>query len=93
MQVTATEAKNRFGSICAEAKRAPVFVHKDGQPDTVILSFAEFQDLSSRQGVQSIEQRKREFQETYKDWIAAYNADIEKNGLWCDGQAAWNAHV
>ena len=32
---------------------------------------------------------KQKFNETYKNWITNYNADIEKNGLWCDGQAAW----
>jgi len=32
MRVTATEAKNRFGSLCAQAKREPVFVEKAGQP-------------------------------------------------------------
>jgi prevent-host-death family protein len=91
MQVTATEAKNRFGNICAEAKRAPVFVHKDGRPDTVILSFADFESLK-QMPIQSFAQRRSEFAETYKDWISAYNTDIEKNGLWCDSQAAWNAH-
>ena len=35
MQVTATEAKNRFGAICAHAKHEPVFVEKDGRIDTV----------------------------------------------------------
>mgnify|MGYP006164961599 FL=1 len=38
MRVTATEAKNRFGSICAKTKRGPVFVEKAGQIDSVILS-------------------------------------------------------
>jgi len=38
MRVTATEAKNRFGSLSAQAKREPVFVEKAGQLDTVILS-------------------------------------------------------
>ena len=37
MQITATEAKNRFGRICAQAKKEPVFVEKAGQIDTVIL--------------------------------------------------------
>ena len=37
MRVSATEAKNRFGSLCAQAKRAPVFVEKAGQLDTAIL--------------------------------------------------------
>jgi hypothetical protein len=38
MRVTATEAKNRFGSLCAQAKREPVFEQKAGQLETVILS-------------------------------------------------------
>ena len=37
MQVSATEAKNRFGYICAQAKTEPVFVEKDGRIATVIL--------------------------------------------------------
>jgi prevent-host-death family protein len=92
MQVTATEAKNRFGTICAQAKRAPITVLKDGRPDTVILSFEDFENLI-RTPIDTLAQRKKVFAETYKDWIATYNADIEKNGLWCDGQAAWNTHV
>ena len=31
MLVTATEAKNRFGYVCAQAKTEPVFVEKDGR--------------------------------------------------------------
>ena len=42
MRVSATEAKNRFGSLCAQAKRAPVFVEKAGQLDTVILSAEQY---------------------------------------------------
>jgi PHD/YefM family antitoxin component YafN of YafNO toxin-antitoxin module len=45
MQVTATEAKNRFGAICASAKKEPVFVEKDGRIDTVILSAQQFESM------------------------------------------------
>lgn len=38
MRVSATEAKNRFGSLCAQAKREPAFIEKAGQLHTVILS-------------------------------------------------------
>ncbi len=31
MRVTATQAKNRFGAICTQAKTEPVFVEKDGE--------------------------------------------------------------
>jgi prevent-host-death family protein len=88
MQVTATEAKNRFGSLCAEAKRAPITVLKDGRPDSVIVSFAYFQNFSPTSSP-SIAQRKQAFDETYKDWIAAQHDNFEKNGLWCEGAVSW----
>ena len=47
MQVTATEAKNRFGYICAQAKTEPVFIEKDGRIDSVILSVQQFEALKS----------------------------------------------
>jgi len=49
MRVTATEAKNRFGSLCVQAKREPVFVEKAGQIDTVILSAEQYQALQAGQ--------------------------------------------
>jgi PHD/YefM family antitoxin component YafN of YafNO toxin-antitoxin module len=45
MQVTATQAKNQFSRICAQAKIEPVFVYKTGKPDTVIVSHPYFQNL------------------------------------------------
>ena len=49
MQITATEAKNRFGRICAQAKKEPVFVEKAGQIDTVILSVDQYRALQANQ--------------------------------------------
>jgi prevent-host-death family protein len=88
MQVTATEAKNRFGSLCAEAKRAPITVLKDGRPDTVILSFTDFENLT-RTPVKSLALRQKEFNETYKDWLASENARFETYGHWSQGLVAW----
>jgi antitoxin (DNA-binding transcriptional repressor) of toxin-antitoxin stability system len=45
MQVTATEAKNQFSKICAQAKIEPVFVYKNGKPVSVIVSHPYFQNL------------------------------------------------
>ena len=84
MQVTATEATNRFDTICAQAKRAPITVLKDGWPDTVIVSYEEFKNLTPAP-IKSLGQRQNEFNETYKDWIAAQHENFEKNGLWCEG--------
>jgi PHD/YefM family antitoxin component YafN of YafNO toxin-antitoxin module len=74
MRITATDAKNRFGSICAQAKRAPVFVEKAGQIDTVILSAEQYQALLSQHDLAGRAARKKAFEAEYADWIAAQNA-------------------
>jgi PHD/YefM family antitoxin component YafN of YafNO toxin-antitoxin module len=90
LQFTATEAKNRFGFMCAQAKNEPVFIEKDGRLDSVILSIEEFRALQQTVPQKSLAERKREFNETYKDWIAQQNEHFEKHGLWCEGLVAWN---
>jgi len=92
MHVTATEAKNRFGQICAQAKRAPVFVEKGGRVDSVILSAEQFEALKAAAPPKSLAQRRQEFNETYKEWIAAQNQHVEEHGLWCEGFVAWQDH-
>jgi prevent-host-death family protein len=89
MRVTATEAKNRFGSLCVRAKSAPVIVEKGGKPDSVILSYEEFSVLQSTRTTQTMAQRKRVFNETYGEWIDAQNEHFERHGLWCDGLVPW----
>lgn len=89
MQVTATQAKNKFGYLCAQAKTEEVIVEKDGRFDSVILSYEQFRALKDARATKTIAQRKREFNETYKDWLAAQKQDFETNGLWCDGVVAW----
>lgn len=89
MQVTATEAKNRFGYYCSRAKHEPVIIEKEGRPDTVLVDFEEFQALKRAAEQRSIAQRKKEFNETYKDWIREQNESFERQGLWCDGVVAW----
>lgn len=91
MQVTATEAKNRFGHICAQAKTAPVIVEKDGRPDSVIVSYADYQALTAAAQAKTLAQRRREFNEAHKDWLAEQKRDFERNGLWCDGLVTWQS--
>lgn len=81
MQVTATDAKNRFGYYCSQAKTEPVIVEKDGRPDTVLLGYEEFQALKAASQPRTMAQRKKEFNEKYKDWIAEQNALIEEYGI------------
>ena len=81
MRVTATEAKNRFGSLCAQAKREPVFVEKSGQIDTVILSVEQYRALKSDHDKVTRAARKKAFEAEYGDWIAGQNAHFEAHGI------------
>ncbi len=81
MRVTATEAKNRFGSLCALAKREPVFVEKAGQIDSVILSLEHYRALQANQQSGSLSARKQAFECEFKEWIAAQNAWLEACGV------------
>ena len=89
MQVTATEAKNRFGYVCAQAKVQPVFVEKDGRIDSVILSVQDFEALKAASQSKTLAERQKAFNQSHKAWIAAQNARFEKNGLWCDDLRVW----
>lgn len=81
MRVTATEAKNRFGSLCAQAKREPVFVEKAGQIDSVILSVEQYQSLQALQSGASRAARRKAFEVEFAGWIADQNARAEMHGI------------
>lgn len=81
MRVTATEAKNRFGSLCAQAKREPVFVEKSGQLDSVILSAETYLALQAHHDKASRAARRKAFESEYRIWIAAQNARVEAQGI------------
>ena len=89
MQVTATQAKNRFGAICAHAKIEPVFVEKDGRIDSVIVSAKQFFELQAANGIETLAQRKAQFDQSHSAWLAEQNQRFEANGLWCDDLRVW----
>jgi PHD/YefM family antitoxin component YafN of YafNO toxin-antitoxin module len=81
MHITATEAKNKFGSICSAAKHSPVFVEKAGQVDTVILSVDQYRALQANQNTNSFANRKKEFETEYREWIVAQNNWVDGQGI------------
>ena len=89
MQVTATQAKNRFGAICAQAKVGPVFVEKDGRIDTVIVSAKQFAELQAASHSETLAQRKTQFEQSHGTWITEQNQRFEANGLWSDDMRVW----
>lgn len=86
MIVTATDAKNRFGALCLQAKEGPVIVEKAGRPDTVLLSWGDYQRLTAERDA---EQREVAFSQRYAGWIAEQNAQIDAQGLWNDDLRVW----
>lgn len=81
MRVNATEAKNRFGSRRAQAKRGPVVVGRAGQLDTVLLPVNQHQDLQAGHDSAGHAARKKAFEAEFADWIAAQNARFETHGI------------
>jgi PHD/YefM family antitoxin component YafN of YafNO toxin-antitoxin module len=81
MRVSATEAKNRFGSLSALAKREPIFVEKAGQLDTVIMSAEQYLALQASSDKANHAARKKQFQTEFAEWIAAQNARVETSGI------------
>ena len=81
MQSNTSEVENCFDSICAPAKRKPVFVEKSDQIDTVILSTDHYRALQVTPNSTSMAARKKEFEAEFGDWIAAQNNLVEKNGI------------
>lgn len=81
LRVTATETKNRFGSLCAHAKCQPVFVEKADPLDTVILSVEQYQALQVHHDKASRAAGKKALEAEYGGWIAAQNARFEMHGI------------
>jgi len=89
MQVTATEAKNRFGYYLSQVEREPVQVLKNDRVAAVMISAARYAQLEALEQRGSIEARRQAFRAQYGDWIEAQNAHVEAQGLWCDGLVPW----
>jgi hypothetical protein len=81
MRVSATEAKNRFGSLSALAKREPIFVEKAGHLDTVIMSAEQFLAMQACNDKANHAARKQQFETEFGDWIASQNAQVETSGI------------
>ena len=93
MEVTATEAKNRFGQMLDEAQRQPVFIGKSGRRHGVLLSAAHYEELLAAAGKSPPEpappRTAKEFYARYKDWVDEQNARLEKYGLWNEEFRTW----
>lgn len=81
MRVTSTEAKNRLGTLSAQAKREPVFVEKAARIDTVIPSVDHEPVLQPSRAKAARAARKKRFESEFAEWIAAESARLEAHGI------------
>ena len=89
MQVSATDAKNRFGYYMGQAEREPVQVMKNDRVAVVMVSAARYAELEALEQKKTLGQRKREFNETYAEWIAAQNGLVERVGVFGEDFRPW----
>ena len=89
MQVTATEAKNRFGYFCSQAKERPGHC-REGRPAGYGASGLRGISGSEGRGPEkNLAQRKKEFNEKYREWIAEQNRIVEEFGVFGEEYRLW----
>lgn len=97
MDVTATEAKNRFGQVLEQAQRGPVFIEKGGRRHSVVVSAEHYDRLLAAANARSVapvnpatlNPEARAFYERYKDWVDEQNRLHEQHGVWNDEFRRW----
>jgi len=82
-QITATEAKNRFGQVLDACQRNPVVIEKAGRRHGVLLSAQRYDELMARpqEAAASARQAGRRFYAQYKDWVDMNNALVAQFGI------------
>ena len=89
MNVTATDAKNRFGQVLEQAQSQPVFIEKAGRRHSVVISNLRYEELVRAESGTTLAERKRHFDTQYKDWIAEQNQRVATHGLWNEEFRRW----
>ena len=89
MNVTATDAKNRFGQVLEQAQRQPVVIEKAGRPHSVVLSVEQYEALLPKRQRGSAATAGKRFYAQYKEWVDEQNQRFEKYGLWNDEFRRW----
>lgn len=89
MNITATDAKNRFGQVLEQAQSRPVFIEKAGRRHSVVLSVAQYDALLKASGAEAPIKSAEEFYERYKEWVDEQNRRFAEHGLWNEEFRRW----
>lgn len=88
MNLTATEAKNRLGTVLEQAQRGPVFIAKSGRPHSVVISVEQYDALLAQRRTKPADAGKA-FYGQYKEWVDLQNSLVEKFGIPGEEFRAW----
>ncbi len=89
MTVSAKEAKDKFGAICAQAKIAPVFIEKDGRLDSAVLSIQQFNAPNNDKDKKTLKGKRQPFELRHASWFMEQNDRFDAHGLWWDDLRTW----
>ncbi len=93
MEVTATDAKNRFGQMIEHSQREPVVIEKSGRRCSVLLSADRYDALvlasQQHQAPGATADAGNAFYQRHKEWVDHLNAQVEERGLWNDDLRVW----
>ncbi|MCP5272742.1 MAG: type II toxin-antitoxin system Phd/YefM family antitoxin [Burkholderiaceae bacterium] len=96
MNITSTDAKNRFGQVLDEAQKRPVVIEKSGRRHSVLMSAEHYDRLVARAAQVAepaaeapLNPQAQAFYEKYKDWVDEQNARFERFGIWNEEFRTW----
>lgn len=96
MNITSTDAKNRFGQVLDEAQKRPVVIEKSGRRHSVVLSAEMYDRLVARAGAAAeppaeapLNPQAQAFYAKYKDWVDEQNRHFEQHGIWNEEFRTW----
>jgi|JRYF01.1.fsa_nt_gb prevent-host-death family protein len=96
MNITSTDAKNRFGQVLDEAQKRPVVIEKSGRRHSVIMSAEHYDRLVARAAQAAgpapdapLNPQAQAFCARYKDWVDEQNRHFEQHGIWNEEFRTW----
>jgi prevent-host-death family protein len=97
MNVSSTDAKNRFGQVLDEAQKRPVVIEKSGRRHSVLMSAELFDQLVARAEQSTApaaptpahSPEAEAFYAQYKDWVDMQNEHFEKYGIFGEEYRTW----
>ena len=96
MNVSATEAKNKFGHMLDECQHQPIIIEKAGRPRGVLLSAKQYAQLVAKASpalqvpaALNTQTPGEKFYSEYKDWVDMQNDLVAKFGVFGEEHRVW----